>query len=246
MRNIVAIGGGSLSERETIGIDRTLRDLTGETRPRVLFLPTASSDDTEYINSFHDVYGSELGCETRDLLLVKGRPADEKIVRQIRAADLIYVGGGNTLKMMRRWRHLGVDHLLREAMEEGTVLAGLSAGALCWFEHGHSDSMYYYNPNDWDYIRVTCLGFISGLGCPHFHGEERVDDFREMVSKHNQIGVAIDDCTALHVRGDKYRVLSTDDEGRIYRVVPNRKEGTNMVSIQHESFRSLDELYVSN
>ena len=87
----------------------------------------------------------------RELELERREP---RVARRIRQADLIYVGGGNTLKMMRRWRHLGVDRLLQQARKQGTVLSGVSAGANCWFQYGSSDSMKFYRPRDWKFIRV--------------------------------------------------------------------------------------------
>ena len=94
------------------------------------------------------------------LNLLGRNPSDDELRSKILSPDIIYVGGGNTLKMMRRWRYLGVDSLIRQAWENGTVLSGVSAGAICWFEWGHSDSMASYNPDDWKYIRVAGTGLI--------------------------------------------------------------------------------------
>jgi putative intracellular protease/amidase len=81
------------------------------------------------------------------------------------SADIIYVGGGNTLQMMRVWRRFGVDKLIKSAYESGTVLSGISAGSICWFDSGHSDSMSFYNPRKWKYTNVRGLGLIRGGGC---------------------------------------------------------------------------------
>ena len=137
---IVVIGGGQLRRLETLPIDRRIVELAGRKRPGALFIPTASGDPEEYIHSFHDVYGRRLRCRTDVLTLTRNRPAPREIAAVIRRADLVYVGGGNTYRMMRIWRRLGVDRLLREAAGRGTVLSGLSAGAICWFRIGHSDS----------------------------------------------------------------------------------------------------------
>jgi dipeptidase E len=103
------------------------------------------------------------------LFLINERPPFEHIKRKILGADIVYVGGGNTLQMMRIWRRLGVDKLLRSAWENGTVLCGISAGAICWFGSGHSDSMSFYNPKKWDYIKVRGLGLVDGIFCPHYN-----------------------------------------------------------------------------
>jgi dipeptidase E len=86
-----------------------------------------------------------LKCKTDVLFLIKEQPSKESIQRKILSADIIYVGGGNTLQMMCIWRRLRVDTLLISAYENGTVLSGISAGAICWFDSGHSDSMSFFN-----------------------------------------------------------------------------------------------------
>lgn len=196
MQKIVAIGGGGLALRETLAIDREIVRLTQRRRPRALFLPTASSDNPDYCRAFRLIYGDRLGCQCDELLLLKDVPTHAALARRIREAELIYVGGGNTLKMMRRWRRLGVDRLLAQARKRGTVLSGVSAGANCWFEHGSSDSMKFYRPHHWKFIRVRGLGFLPGTCCPHYHRESREASFAEMIGKHGGVGIALDDHTA--------------------------------------------------
>ena len=222
MGTIVAIGGGSLQTGETGAIDRQILRRTGRRKPRALFIPTASSDDLEYRRNFRRAYGRRLGCRTDELLLLGRTPPPKEIARKIREADLIYVGGGNTLKMMRRWRHLGVDRHLRRAHRRGTVLCGLSAGCLCWFDWGHSDSMAFYHPRDWDYIRVRGLGLIPGTGCPHYDAEKRDADFEAMIARVGGVGIAIDNCAALEVSGARWRVLTSRRGAGVYRVTRRR------------------------
>ena len=170
MGKLVAIGGGEMAERETLAIDKEVVFLTGKDHPNALFIPTASGDSPEYWQSFQEVYGQELGCETDVLYLLGVSPTTEELERKILSAYLVYVGGGNTLKMMRRWRKLGVDRVLSEAYREGLVLSGLSAGCICWFSWGHRDSMAFYRSDSWRYIRVRGMGLIDTLVCPHFAG----------------------------------------------------------------------------
>ena len=155
MCKLVAIGGGEIVRGETLAIDKEIVSLTGKNRPRALFIPTASSDSREYWQVFQNVYGTELGCETDVLYLLGVSPTKRELEQKILSADLIYVGGGNTLKMMRRWRRLGVDSILRDAYGRGIVLSGLSAGCICWFNWGHSDSMAFYHPESWRYVGVS-------------------------------------------------------------------------------------------
>src|SRR5580692_2237924 len=166
---IVAIGGGQIRTRGTAGIDREIIRLSGKKNPRLLFIPTASSDSEIYWKRVQGYFGDFLKCKTDVLFLIRDQPSRERIQRKIAWADLVYVGGGNTLQMMRIWRRLGVDELLLSAYQNGTVLSGISAGAICWFDSGHSDSMSFYNPEKWEYIKVRGLGLIHGVMCPHYN-----------------------------------------------------------------------------
>lgn len=174
MTPIIAIGGYKTdwSEEDCFDtpfeFDQRIVNLTGKKKPKVLFIPTASSDSVGYTRAFTQVYGEKLGCPVDVLRLIAEKPTPTQIVEKIRAADLIYVGGGNTLMMMNKWRRLGVDKLLIEAHQRGTVLAGVSAGAICWYEWGVSDSRQFYDKNSHEYIRVRGLGLLKGLCCPHF------------------------------------------------------------------------------
>ncbi len=224
MGKIVAIGGGDLSALVTEPIDRVIMELapkrSSAARPNALFIPTASSDSVEYWEAFDQAYRVAYGCDTDVLYLLGAIPDPEDTARKIGRADIIYVGGGNTLKMMRRWRRLGVDTLLREAHERGAVLCGVSAGAICWFDSGHSDSMSFYKPDDWDYIAVTGMGLVSGLACPHYNGETdgipRRQSFHDMVKKRGGMGIAIDNDCAIAFVEDGYKVLSASPDAAAY------------------------------
>jgi dipeptidase E len=160
-RVIVAIGGGLIRTRGTAAIDREIIRLSGKKNPKLLFIPTASSDSGVYWKRVQKYFGNFLKCKTDVLFLIKDQPTKEKIKRKILSAAIIYVGGGNTLFMMRVWRRLGVDKVLKAAYEKGTVLCGVSAGSICWFDSGHSDSMSFYNPRKWKYINVRGTGLIE-------------------------------------------------------------------------------------
>lgn len=138
--------------------------LTGKSRPRALFLPTASGDAVEYVAEFHAGF-SALGAETEDLQLLHAsdwpRPPAETIAR----ADLIFVGGGSTAGMLALWERFGIVQPLRAAYEAGTVMGGVSAGGLCWFESGVTDSLAAV------LAPLTCLGWLQGSFCPHYDSE---------------------------------------------------------------------------
>ena len=228
MGKLVAIGGGEMAGGESLAIDKQIASLTGKNRPRALFIPTASGDSREYWKVFQNVYGTELGCETDVLYLLGVSPTKEELEQKILSADLIYVGGGNTLKMMKRWRRLGVDSILRDAYGRGIVLSGLSAGCICWFSWGHSDSMAFYHPESWRYVRVKGIGLIDILCCPHFDSEtagvKREQDFRQMVRKHSDVAVAIDNRCALEVVDDTYRIISLQADAGVYKLTKRRGE----------------------
>src|SRR5271154_1641335 len=222
-RTIVAIGGGDIKTRGTAAIDREIIRLSRKKNPKFLFIPTASSDSEIYWEHVQEYFGNFLKCDTDALFLVKEQPSKEQIQRKISAADIIYVGGGNTLLMMRLWRRLGVDKLLISAYENGTVLCGISAGSICWFDSGHSDSMSFYNPRKWKYINVKGLGLINGIHCPHYNGMTRGiprrKHFREMIRKTGGIGIAIENnCAIEFIDGRFYKVISSKSYSRAYRV----------------------------
>ncbi len=227
MGKIVAIGGGDLRTLQTLDIDSEIVELSGKERPKALFIPTASSDSVEYWEAFDGVYGGQLGCDTDVLYMLGKRPPQARLQEAILGADVIYVGGGNTLKMMRRWRLLGVDKLLEAAYAQGAVLAGLSAGCICWFSYGHSDSMSFYSADDdWSYIRVKGMGFIDAFGCPHYNGEtagkKREQDFQAMIRRHPGIGIGIEDCCALEVVDGSYRIITSRKGAAAHRIERSR------------------------
>ena len=114
-RNIIAIGGGKIMvpahrEAQTTSIDQSIvQQVNRRKSPKALFIPTASEDDVEYCDAFRKQYETRLGCSVQELLLYRNRPSNRKIQMLISESDIIYVGGGNTLRMMKLWRQLGVD-----------------------------------------------------------------------------------------------------------------------------------------
>lgn len=214
--NIIAIGGGSLKKKQTLPIDKEIVQLTGKKRPQAIFIPTASGDQRDYCEVFDRLYGELLGCKTDHLLLYR-RPEDRTFAdRKIRSADLIYVGGGNTLRMMRLWRRLGIDKMIVKAGRQGTVLAGVSAGAICWHEWGHSDSRSYSGKKNWSYIKVRSLGLRRGLYCPHLDSEKRYSSMTAMVAKEKMLGIACDDFAAIHYDESGATCITSKRKARVH------------------------------
>jgi dipeptidase E len=163
-------------------------------------------------------FGGKLKCHIDVLYLHKQKPVFAEIRKRILTADIVYVGGGNTLMMMNRWKKLGVDKVLREAHQKGKVLCGTSAGAICWFRQGNSDSRKYHNPKA-GLIKVTGLNFIDALACPHYDAEkDRKPELRKMMKKTKGVAIAMDNCAALEVEGNRYRALSAKPKAGVYKV----------------------------
>ena len=228
-KTIVAIGGGNIRTRGTAAIDREIIRLSRKKHPNLLFIPTASSDSEIYWRHIQEYFGKFLKCKTDVLFLTRDRPSKTRIRRKILSAHIIYVGGGNTLKMMRLWRRLGVDKLLKQAYEKGTVLSGISAGSICWFDSGHSDSMSFYNPRKWKYINVKGLGLIKGIHCPHYNsrtrGVPRRKHFREMIRRTGGTGIAIENNCAIEFIDNRfYKVLRSKTYAKAYKVYQRAHE----------------------
>ena len=178
MKRILAIGGGELKNRETLSIDEYIaaeaKKAAGETRPCGLFIPTASHDCMPYYNTFHKVYTGLFNVKT-DVALTVGREIDpEKMRAKFERADFLYVGGGDTVFMLNHWNKSGLLQFIRDAYERGVLVAGLSAGAICWFEEMYSDSVV-----EGEYAVYPGLGWIKGKISPHYN--ERMLDFDETV-----------------------------------------------------------------
>ncbi len=222
MRKIVALGGGEIGRPgfpiETTEIDKEIIKLTGKKNPKLLFIPTASSDSESYFGIVKKHFGKRLGCRTDVLYLIKKKLSKKEIRNKILDSDIIYVGGGDTLKMMKIWKKDGVDKILKEAHEREIVLSGLSAGSICWFKWGNSDSRKFINPKA-DLIKISGLGLINALHCPHYDFEKkRKMSLKKMMKKTSGIAIAIENCCAIEIVDDKYRIISSKSPANAYKV----------------------------
>ncbi|MFA6601568.1 MAG: peptidase E [Candidatus Paceibacterota bacterium] len=219
---IIAIGGGEIGRPgfpvETTKIDKEIIRLTGKSKPRLLFIPTASSDSEGYARVVEKHFGTILGCKVDTLFLLKQKLSIKEIEDKIFDANMIYVGGGNTLKMMNIWRKYGVDKILVKAGEKGVVLSGVSAGAICWFRSGSSDSRRFANPKA-DLIKVNGINLVPTLFCPHYDFEkDRKPDLKRLMKKTSGVAIAIDNCCAIEIIDSTYRIISSKKTANAYRV----------------------------
>jgi dipeptidase E len=212
-RTIIAMGGGGFSmEPDNPLLEDFILSQANAARPRVCFLPTASGDADGYIVNFYTAFAS---CAEASHLRLFYRTRED-IESLLLGQDIIYVGGGNTENMLAIWRTHGLDRILRKAWEAGVVLAGLSAGSICWFEAGTTDS---FGP-DLD-VLTDGLGFLAGSHCPHYDGEaQRRPKYHRLVAEGRlPAGYAADDGAALVFDGTELReVVASRPEATAYRV----------------------------
>ncbi len=198
MRKIIAIGGGELRERTTLQIDEYIANLAkehaGENRANALFIPTASHDFMPYYNTFHKVYTGVFNIKTDVALTVFKEPDMEKMKGKFEKADMIYVGGGDTVFMIEHWKRSGLLPLIKDAYERGVIIAGLSAGAICWFTDMYTDSEAALGEGD-KYAMFKGLGWLEGKISPHYGA--RMLDFDKMVCYNLKRAYAIEDNAAI-------------------------------------------------
>ena len=209
-RQIIAIGGGGFyRDSENLALERYIVQQARSPEPRVAFVPTASAEPDNYLVSFYTAF-LKLGCRPSHLSFFKRTPdVRDYLLHQ----DVIFVGGGNTKSMLAVWREWDVPQILCEAWKSGIVLTGVSAGAICWFEQGVTDSWAGgLRPLD-------CLGFLPGSCCPHYDAEadRRPSYHRLLASGEIGAGIAIEDWTAVHFKGTEiYRAVTSKRGARAY------------------------------
>ncbi len=212
---IVAMGGGGFAtEPENLLLEQYVLSLSrNHIKPRVCFLPTASGDSENYIERFYTSFG-KLDAVPSHL------PLFGLTVRDIRAflleQDVIYIGGGNTLNMLLIWQKRSIDTILREAAENGTILCGVSAGSICWFDSGVTDSLAAQ-----ELLPMKCLGWLPGSNCPHYDSEagRRPAYHHLVVNGALPSGYAADDGVGLHFFGTQLaQIVSSRVDARAYEV----------------------------
>jgi len=214
VERILAIGGGGfMMEEGPSPVDEYLLRLASRDRPRICFLPTASGDEHEIINKFYAAFPSSR-CEPSHLAFFRN-PAPGAVPLagfedHLLSCDIVFVGGGNTKSALAVWRGWGLDVVLKKALASGVVLSGMSAGAMCWFQQGLTDSFWGA-----EYRPLPCLGFLAG-GC----GVHYSSDAKRRPTLHAAIeatailpSIAIDDYAAVLYSGGKLSKVVSWREG---------------------------------
>ena len=194
-RHIIAIGGGGFGRNPNKPvIEDYIVNLSSSKEPVVTFFPTASAEDTGYIVNFYTAF-SKLNCKAQHISLFKKTPDLKSVIDE---SDIIYIGGGNTKSMLAVFREWNLDTLIINAYKQGKILAGVSAGAICWFEKGITDSWAHG-------LRVLdCMNVLEGVCCPHYDGEANRRPSVEKFLKNKDINscLCIEDGAAIHYENE--------------------------------------------
>ncbi|MBS3084025.1 peptidase E [Candidatus Pacearchaeota archaeon] len=246
---IVAIGGGEIgrpgTKIETESIDKEVIRLSGKTHPKLLFIPTASEDSESYYQVVQNYYGKRLGCITDVLYLIKNNQSRDEIRNKVLNSNIIYVGGGNTLRMLKVWRKCGLDDILKEAHERGIVLAGISAGAICWFKYANSDSLKFSDSRN-PLIKLKGLDFIPLMSCPHYDSEKiRRPSLRRMIKENGGISIALENCSAIEIVDGQYKIITSSKMANVFKVYRKNDKVMEDKLPKDGKYRPLDELLKS-
>ncbi len=217
-KHIIAIGGGGFGRNNSSYlIEEYLLNLTGKDCPKICFLPTATGDNDSYIVRFYSVF-TKFNCIPTHIEFFK-RTAD--IHNHIMKQDVVFVGGGNTKSMLAIWKDWGMSQLLNDAYHQGVIMSGVSAGAICWFTSGITDS--------WDNeLRILpCLDFIRGTCCPHYDEEpSRIPFVRKILLEQKVTNcIAIEGGSAIHfIDGKPFKNVSFYNNKNSYNVYLEKED----------------------
>ncbi len=215
MGRIVAIAGGDL--QSTFPISKYTVEMDPKSSHNLLFIGTASEDAEGYIDRVRDIFG-QLDCSVKALCLCTKKYSDKEIDEMLEWADIIYVGGGNTARMMKVWNKYGLGDKLKEVYaKDSAILTGISAGAMCWFNCGHSDSEDFWI-ND-----VVGYGWVEGLlnihpyiYCPHY--EDRTESFDKMILEKSMDSIAMESDTSFVEQNGEIKYIRCKDGAKAYMI----------------------------
>jgi len=211
IKRIFIYGGGMPSR-----FIQYFKTLTGKPNPRFCYLPTAGGDNPYAINNWFELCNSIGGIQAFvQRMFISSYNQKQSFDEVLLSMDAIVVGGGNTLNMMAIWKAQGIDLILKQAWEKGILLGGGSAGSLCWFEHGTTDSRPIV------VSKVECLGFLKGSHCPHYDSEETRRPLYHAYVKSQAFkpGYACDDRAGILFHDNEvHKVVALDEKSNAYYV----------------------------
>ena len=221
MKKLMLIGGGDTgrgnTEYTTKEIDEEIVKMTDKENPNFLFIGLASSHADSYYDTMKKIY-KELGC-TPVYLKKSNLVNNPDIVKQkIEDADIIYICGGDTIKLLEHVKEYNLESLLLDAYNKGTVIAGMSAGAILLSNKGFSDSLIIRGESE-DYEFIKGLNFIDLNFCPHYNTDpKKTDDLNKYLSKHNDEVYCLENNTALEIIDDKITIIKSNKNAKVYKV----------------------------
>ena len=216
---LMLIGGGEIGKGnkpyETKEIDEEIVKMTGLEKPKLLFIGLANSFADSYYDYVKNIY-KNLGCETMYLKKKNVTKNPDIVKNKIETADIIYIGGGDTIKLMDTVKEYEIDSLLEDAVKRDCVIAGVSAGAILLSKSGFSDS-YISRGESEDYDFVDGLGFVNINICPHYHSDQKKqDDLEKKLKSKKNLVYGLENCTALKVVNDDFSVIKYKNDANIY------------------------------
>lgn len=214
LKKLVTIGGGKIKGwnfdtkdsnqeiYETENIDKEIVKLSEKENPKLLFIGTASRENSIYFNAIKNIY-EDLGCVAESLEIISSNDL-EKIREKVLSSDIVYIGGGNTRFMLQEWERVGLKEILLEAYNNGIVMSGFSAGAYCWFKY--------------NYELIEGFNLINAVVCVHYDekSEEKKKQFYEVIKNNNMMGIALDNGTALEVINNRFKVIKSIENAKAY------------------------------
>jgi len=221
MKNIiVAIGGGengrvledgTYAPYNTTEIDKEIVKLSNKKNPNFLFINHAMPSleiQESYYQTMKKIYGDMYNCNCDDL---KTNELDENdiVMKKINWADIIYEGGGDTEYMINIWKKSGFDKTLFKAWQNGKVISGISAGAICWFNSGNSDS-------DKEFTSLSCLNWLDYYVTPHANEKGRIDSSIMHLKGNKRKGILLSNCCAIEIVDDNYKIIKSSKDAFAY------------------------------
>ena len=221
MKKLVLIGGGDIgrgnTSYETKKIDEEIVKLTGIAKPNLLFIGLASTFSDSYYDTIKKIY-KELGCECAYLKKKNIINNPDIVKEKINKADIIYIGGGDTVKLLNDIKEYKIDELLVEAYNRGCVLAGTSAGAILLSNSGYSDS-YILRGESNKYEFIKGLGLSNINFCPHYHSSKEKDNELESDLKEFKKPVyCLENCTALEILDNNIKTIKSKENAKVYKL----------------------------
>lgn len=223
MKRIVLIGGGDIGRGNTLyetkEIDEEIIKMTNKENPNFLFIGLASSYSDSYYDTIKKIY-KDLGCNTSYLKKKNIINNPDITKNKILNADIIYIGGGDSIKLINEIKEYKIDTLLEEALNKKTVLVGISAGAILLSKEGFSDSLILRGESD-KYSFLEGLNLVNINICPHYSLEKSIQ-LKEQIN--NREIYCLENSTALKIEDDSITIIKANPNNNIYLISKTKEE----------------------